>query len=168
MREKQFKLSRKERDELERRYKQERDRRVAERIQCIILLHDGKNAKQVAEILMVSVKTIKRWIKIFVKYGVEGLGMLKYENSGAVCGLSLEQQEQLEKYLNEQVRSSAKEVMDYIEKAFGIKYSESGVLKLLKRLKYSYSYKKPVVVPSKADPEKQAVFLELYQEKKSA
>lgn len=90
----------------------------------------------------------------------------EYENSGAVCGLSREQQEQLEKYLNEQVRSSAKEIMDYIEKAFGIKYSESGVLKLLKRLKYSY--KKPVVVPSKADPEKQAAFLELYQEKKRA
>lgn len=84
MREKQFKLSRKERDELERRYKQERDKRVAERIQCIILLHDGKNAKQVAEILMVSVKTIKRWVKIFVKYGIEELCKLNYENTRIV------------------------------------------------------------------------------------
>lgn len=56
MREKKFKLRRKERDELERRYKQERDKRVAQRIHCIILLHDGKNAKQVAKILMVSKK----------------------------------------------------------------------------------------------------------------
>lgn len=163
MRKKLFNLSRKERDELERRYKQERDRRVAERIQCIILLHDGKNAKEVAETLLVSKKTIKRWIKAFVKFGIEGLCKLKHGESGAELRLNGEQVERLEKHLQEQIRST-KEVMDYIEKEFGIKYSESGVFKLLKRL--GYSYKKPQVVPAKADPEKQAAFVELYKEKK--
>lgn len=157
MREKQFELSRKQRAELERRYKQQRDRRVAERIQCIFLLHGGHNALRVAKMLMVSSKTIKRWIRIFVNFGIEGLCTLKYENSGAVCGITDVQQNQLEKYLDEQIRCSAKEVMDYIEKEFGIKYTESGVLKLLKRM--NYTYKKPAVVPSRADVKEQEAFV---------
>lgn len=155
MREKQFELSRKQRAELERRYKQQRDRRVAERIQCIFLLHGGHNALRVAKMLMVSSKTIKRWIRIFVNFGIEGLCTLKYENSGAVCGITDVQQNQLEKYLDEQIR---------IEKEFGIKYTESGVLKLLKRM--NYTYKKPAVVPSRADVKEQEAFVRLYEGKK--
>lgn len=166
MREKQFKLSRKEREELERRYKQEKDKRVAQRIQCIILLHDGKNAKEVAKILMVSKKTVKRWIKMFVRYGLEGLCSLNYDKSGLDCELSEQQLEELERYLSSEVRSSAKEVMNYIEREFGQKYSESGVVNLLKRL--GYRYKKPAVIPSKADREKQEAFLELYFQKKES
>lgn len=157
MREKQFELSRKQRAELERRYKQQRDRRVAERIQCIFLLHGGHNALRVAKMLMVSSKTIKRWIRIFVNFGIEGLCTLKYENSGAVCGITDVQQNQLEKYLDEQIRCS-------IEKEFGIKYTESGVLKLLKRM--NYTYKKPAVVPSRADVKEQEAFVRLYEGKK--
>jgi transposase len=164
MREKQFKLERKEVMELERRYKQERDKRVAQRLQCIILLHNGKSAKEAAKILMVSKKTVKRWIKVFVRYGLEGLCSLNYNDSGLKCELSPKQLEELEKYLSEHVRSSAKEVMGYIEREFGIKYSENGVVKLLKRL--GYRYKKPAVIPSKASKEKQIAFLEVYEEKK--
>lgn len=166
MREKQFKLNRQQRDELERRYKQERDRRVAERLQCLILLHDGKSASEVGAILFISPKTVKRWIKVFVTYGLEGLCTLKYENSGRASGLSPEQQKEVEKYLDEQVPGSAKEVMAYLQQRFNLSYSESGVVKLLKRL--NYSYKKPSVIPAKADAEQQAAFVALYTEKKRA
>ena len=165
MRPKQFKLTRREQNELERRYKQERDKRAAERIQCILLLDEGRNAAETAAILRVSVKTIKRWIKIFATYGIEGLCKLNYENSGKRCELSVDEQDELEKYLQSQLCGSAKEVMDYIEREFGVKYSESGVLKLLKRM--DYSYKKPAVIPSKADLEQQSAFVELYEKKKS-
>lgn len=166
MREKQFKLSRQQRDELEKRYKQERDRRIAERLQCLILLHDGKNAREVGTILLISQKTIKRWIKVFIHYGLEGLCTLKYENSGKTGGLSPAQQKELEQYLDEQIPGSAKEVMAYLQKQFNLSYSESGVVKLLKRL--NYSYKKPSVLPAKADADQQAAFVALYGEKKGA
>jgi transposase len=164
MREPQFKLSRQQRDELEKRYKQERSRRVADRLHCLILLHDGKNAREVAALLFISQKTVKRWLKVFVNYGLEGLCRLQYENSGKTSDLSPAQQKELEQYLDEQIPGSAKEVMAYLQKQFKLSYSESGVVKLLKRL--NYRYKKPLVLPAKADAEQQATFVAVYGEKK--
>jgi len=164
MREKLFTLSRKERDALERRYKQTRDHRVAARLQCILLLHDGYNRKQVAQILRVSEKTVKRWVKSFVQLGLEQFATLHYDQSGVDCALSVEQQAQVESHLQARGCCSSKEVMDYIQQTFGLSYSESGVRKLLRR--WDYCYKKPAVIPAQADREQQAGFLALYQEKK--
>lgn len=163
MTEKIFKLSHKERKKLQRLYKQERDRLVSQRVQAILLLDSGKSAKEVAQILLVSPKTIKRWIKIYATLGWQALVTLKHNEKGVQARLNLEQLAKLEQHLDAEVASSAKEVMAYIEKEFGVTYSESGVTKLLKKL--AYSYKKPALVPAKADFAKQQAFVELYQEK---
>lgn len=164
MRKKLFNLSKKEREELENKYREERDKRIAQRILCILLLHGGKSAKEVAIVLMVRVKTIKRWIKIFTKFGIHGLCTLNYKNNGAVCELNNAQIEELKTFLNSEIRSSTKEVMSYIEKTFGVKYTENGVLRLLRRL--GYRYRKPAIIPAKADYEKQAEFIARYEEKR--
>ena len=41
-----------------------------------------------------------------------------------------------------------------VEKQFGVSYTDSAIVELLKRL--DYRFKQPDVLPSKADPEKQA------------
>jgi transposase len=93
-REKLLTLSRKERDAGERRYQQTRDHRGAARLQCLRLLHDGDNRKQVAQMLRAREKTVKRWVKRVVPWGVEPLATFPYDQSGVHCELSAEQQAQ--------------------------------------------------------------------------
>jgi hypothetical protein len=60
---------------------------------------------------------------------------------------------------------SAKEVAHWVEQHFGVRYGESGMTALLHRL--GYVYKKPKLVPGKADPAAQEAFLETYEELKA-
>ena len=62
MREKLFTLTRSQRDDLWRRYKQTTERRVAERLHAILLLDEGRSASDVSAILHLHPKTLKRWI----------------------------------------------------------------------------------------------------------
>ena len=55
----------------------------------------------------------------------------------------------------------AKCVTDYIWKTFGERYSVREATKLLKRL--GYVYKKPKIIPGKANPEAQKEFFEYYE-----
>lgn len=160
MRAKLFDLTKEQRQEFRQRYRQERERRIADRIQCILLLDAGHNKKDVAHILMVSPRAVKRWVKKYVEQGIEGLCQLSYDNCGRISRLDTAETEHLVSWLDEQGICSAKEVMHYIEQTFPKQYSQSGVEKLLNRL--GYSYKKPAVVPAKADPLKQADFVEQY------
>jgi transposase len=160
MRAKLFDLTKQQRQELRHRYRQETNRRIADRIQCLLLLDEGYNKPEVARILMVSEKTVKRWIQKYVRQGIEGLCHLSYDQNGRVEQLSAAEIEHLSRWLDEQGICSAKEVIAYIQKTFAKEYSVSGIQKLLKRL--DYSYKKPAVVPSKADPVEQETFIKRY------
>jgi transposase len=66
-------LSKTELKDLQREYKQERDRRIAERIHCVILYAQGNDLKAVRKLLFVGIKTLKKWVKIFVAEGLAGL-----------------------------------------------------------------------------------------------
>ncbi len=78
MREKLFTLTRSQRDDLWRRYKQTSDRRIAERLHAILLLDEGRSGSDVSAILHLHPKTFKRWVKIFAATGVEGLCTFNY------------------------------------------------------------------------------------------
>ena len=73
MREKLFSLSRTQREDMWRRFKQTDDRRVAERLHAILLLDSGQNAEAVSRILHTPPKTLKRWIKAFASGGEAAL-----------------------------------------------------------------------------------------------
>lgn len=161
MREKLFSLTRSQRDTLERRYKQTNERRIAERIQAILLLDANHKREQTARILHVSAKTITRWVKLFVRSDLDTFCTL--QSGGNDAALSEAQQQQLSAWLDQQVRST-KEAIAWVEQTFEISYTESGMRKLLQRL--DYRYKKPAQVPAKADPDAQAAWLESYAEKR--
>jgi transposase len=163
MREPQFTLSRNQRDELERRYKQTRERRISERMQAILLLDAGHNREQTARILQVSPKTITRWVRIFVHAGLETLCTLPEGNTDAA--LTAEQQAQFRVWLDAAVRTT-KEAIAWVATTFAVDYSESGMRKLLQRLEYRY--KKPAVIPAKADPAAQAAWRTSYAEKRGS
>ncbi len=161
MRDKLFTLSHKQRDDLERRYKHTSERRISERIQAILLLDAGHNREQVARILHVNPKTITRWVQIFVRYGIDTLSTL--HSGGNEPNLTQAEQQQLILWLDAGVRTT-KEAIAWVEQQFDLQYSESGMLKLLKRL--DYRYKQPAQIPSKADPEAQATWLRRYAAKR--
>jgi transposase len=163
MREKLFSLSRSQREDMWRRFKQTDDRRIAERLHAILLLDSGQNAQSVSTILHVNPKTLKRWIAIFVAGGEEALMTLNY--AGGDGNLTKEQFEQLATWLDADIRSTA-EAIAWIEQQFGVAYSNSGMVKLLKRL--DYRYKQPSLLPAKADPEAQAAWVKTYTAKKGA
>jgi transposase len=161
MRDKLFALTRSQRENLWRRYKQTSDRRTAERLHAILLLDEGRSAHDVSAILHLHPKTLKRWVCIFASTGVEALCTFNYV--GNTPWLSDAQIQQFTAWLDERVRST-KEAIAWVEEQFGMDYTESGMLKLLKRL--DYRYKKPAQVPSKADLDAQAAWLERYVEKR--
>jgi len=80
MREKLFSLTRSQRDDLKRRYKQTAERRISERLQAILLLDAGHNREQVARILHVNPKTITRWVQRSATAGGDALCALPSGN----------------------------------------------------------------------------------------
>jgi len=144
-----------------RRFKQTDDRRVAERLHAILLLDAGQNAQGVSTILHIHPNKLKRWVKTFVAGGEEALTTLNYV--AAEGNLSAAQQQQFRAWLDAEVRSTA-EAIAWVEEHFGASYTDSGMVKLLKRL--DYRFKQPDVLPSKADPQKQAEWIETYTGKR--
>lgn len=161
MRQKLFALSRSQREDMWRRFKQTDDHRVAERLHAILLLDSGQNADAVSSILHIHPKTLKRWIKAFASGGEDALLSLKYV--GGDDWMTDEQQQQFTTWLDSDVRSTA-EAITWVEQQFGLSYSDSGMRKLLKRL--DYRYKQPAVLPAKANPEAQAAWVDTYTAKK--
>jgi transposase len=161
MRDKLFTLSRTQREDMWRRFKQTDDRRLAERLHAILLLDSDLNAASVSTILHVHPKTLKRWIKAFVAGGEDALTTLHYAGCDGL--LTDQQQQQFTTWLDAEVRSTA-EAIAWVEKTFGFSYTDSGMRKLLKRL--DYRYKQPSVLPAKADPKAQAMWVETYTAKR--
>ncbi len=54
-------------------YKKEKNPRVKERLQAIILLSEGRSTKEVAGILKRSIRSVERWIKSWNEGGYEKL-----------------------------------------------------------------------------------------------
>src|ERR1051325_10596555 len=119
MREKLFTLTRKQRDDMQRRSKQTNARRIADRIQAILLLDGGRNTGDVAEILHVTPKTIKRWVKTFAQHGLDELCTLTYD--GPEAALTKEHLGRFEAWLDDEVRTT-KEAIAWVEAEFSFSY----------------------------------------------
>ncbi len=63
----------------------------------------------------------------------------------------------LDQHLHKNLYLTAKESAHYIEQSRDVCYSESGITPLLCRM--DYVYKKPKLVPGKADAEQQRAFV---------
>src|SRR5436309_2377506 len=100
MRDKLFTLTRSQREDFWRRYKQTTERRIAERLHAILLLDEGRSARDVCVILHLHLKTLKRWVRIFATSGVEDLCTFNY--IGNTSWLSAAQIQQLTAWLDVQ------------------------------------------------------------------
>jgi transposase len=148
-------LTQNAKDILKARHRQERDKRLCDRIKSILLLDDGWSCAQVAYALLLDEDTIRRYRKTYLEGGKEALLNLNY--TGKACRLNQEQLDQLKTYVSKEIPSSAEQVVNFIKKHFAIRYTLSAVISLLHRL--NFEYKKPQLVPGKANAEDQALFL---------
>jgi transposase len=107
-------------------------------------------------------ETIRNYLK---RYRTGKLNALLNDNYKEYSGkLSKLETGQLDAPLNENTYLRIQDIVSYSAKQFKAKYSISGMTGLPNRL--NYAYKKPKLVPGKADAKAQEEFVEVYKELK--
>jgi transposase len=140
-----------------------KDKKAADRIKAIYLLGTGWTQEEVCEILMLDEGTLRHYVKRYRTGGIKNLISNHY--LGGQGKLTKDEELLLDQHLELTLYLDAKTIADYIWKTFGKKYSVRGVTELLKRL--GYVYKKPKIIPGKANAEAQKEFLQQYEELKN-
>jgi len=148
--------------ELRLAHKTIRDKKLADRIKAVISLNAGFEYREVAQILLLDEVTLRRYVQKFTTKGIDGLLEMRY--AGGIGKLTSDQEMRLKRYFKTHTALTALAVVSHLAKRYGVKYSVIGVTKLLHRL--GFVYKKPKVVPGKADRLRQEEFLKRYQEVK--
>jgi transposase len=148
--------------ELRAAHRRTRDKREADRIKAVVLLASGWRAEDVADALLIDANSVRNHFKTYQANGLSGLAHLAYR--GSECALSESALNALDVHVQENLYLSAKDVAAWVEAEFGIVYTVSGMTALLGRL--GFVYKKPKLVPGKANPEAQEAHLAKYEELK--
>lgn len=152
-------LTRAKIDKLRIEHRRCKDKRLAYRINAIVLLASGWNYRQVSEALLIDEDTLRNYVTRFNDGGLKQLLTDHYQgNEGKLTDSELME---LDKHLSEYVYQRAEQIIAYINETFDVDYTVPGVTALLHRLEYSY--KKPKRVPGKADEQRQKEFLKKYR-----
>lgn len=131
----------------------------AYRINAVLLLGTGWTQSEVSEALLLDEDTLRRLVQKYRKDGIAALISNSYK--GGMVKISLKQQRLLSRHLEEKLYQRTRDIIAYVKREYGVTYSVNGMNHLLHRL--GFAYKKPKVVPGKADPAKQAAFLKKYR-----
>jgi transposase len=154
-------LNDQERTQLKIQHKQERDGRVRDRIKAVLLYDKGWSSQQIAEALFISDQAVRNHID---DYKISS--KLNPESGGSNEKLSQKQSEQLVVHLREHTYLYVKDIIAYVQATFGIIYTVPGMRTWLQR--HEFSYKKPAVVPGKANKEQQQEWLAAYEKLRQA
>lgn len=149
-------LSHSERNKLKALHKQERDKRICYRINAVLLYDKGWTHSQIADALLLSDETVRQHIKDY-----QVTQKLKPENGGSSSRLDVQQTETLIQHLQGHTYLFAKEIVAYVKTTFGIHYTVPGMTAWLQL--HSFSYKKPAVVPGKANRTAQEQWIKEYE-----
>ena len=145
-------LTNEERVSLLRQHKKERDKRICDRIKAVLLRDSGWSWMQIAQALLLSEEVLRKHLKEY-----QASKKLKPENGGSKENLSFEQSQKLIEHLQTHTYLYTKDIAAYVEAAYRIKYSISGMCYWLRR--NHFSYKKPSLVPGKANKEIQEAWI---------
>ena len=134
--------------------------RVTRRANALLLLDKGWNCERVAEALFMDDDTIRYWHELWTQRGFAWLDEFGYK--GRACEMTVLQQKALAIWIEQTLPRTTVAVGEWIEATYGISYTRSAIIKLLKRL--GMEYRKPKAVPKKLDPAKQAAFIKAYDD----
>ncbi|MBP9842323.1 MAG: IS630 family transposase [Simkaniaceae bacterium] len=149
-------LSDQERDTLRAQHKQERDKRIADRIKAVLLYDRGWSPQQIAVALFISDQAVRDHIEDY-----KASKKLAPESGGSKEKLSKEQSEQIDAHLRTHTYLYVKDIIAYVQATFGVIYTVPGMRTWLQR--HGFSYKKPATVPGKASKEQQEEWLAAYE-----
>lgn len=149
--------------ELKAEHRVEDHARYADRIKAILLLDAGLSSAKVAEYLLLDEKTVRNYRRMYDEGGIEELCTDEY--SGSKSLLTEVQLDELEKELRGKIYLTTAAVVGYVKSQFGVSYSLRGMTSLMHRI--GFSYKKPRVIPGKANAQAQTEFLADLEELKS-
>lgn len=149
-------LSTEERENLRAQHKKERDKRICYRINAVLLADMGWSNQQIAEALLLSDESIRQHIQDY-----QEIRKIKPENGGSISKLNAQQTEALFKHLQEHTYLYSKDIVTYVKATFGIEYTVPGITAWLKS--HGFSYKKPAVVPGKANWATQEQWIKEYE-----
>jgi transposase len=153
-------LTPEEREELKAQHRLERDKRICDRIKAMLLSDKGWSYQEIAEALLLSEGAVKQHIEEYLESQ-----KLKPENGGSSGKLNEEQARNLIEHLHKHTYLYTKDIVAYVEERFEIKYSIPGMTSWLHA--HGFSYKKPAVVPGKADKNAQEQWLKEYEKLKA-
>lgn len=162
MEEKSIFLSESKKHELISYHRNLKNKRIADRIKCLLMLNNGLTPEEISIHLLISIKSINRYKETYNKKGIKGVLNLEYKTYTGK--LTAKQEEEIKKDIRNNMFTTSKAIAKHIETCYGIKYTEGGLVITLHRL--GFVYKKLKQVPAKADEEKQKAFVSLYNELK--
>lgn len=152
-------LSDAERAQLIVQHRQERDKRICDRIKAVLLYDKGWSIPSIAEALLLSEDAVRDHIAEYRDFK-----KLKPENGGSAQKLSTEHSNELVTHLCSHTYLYIKDIIAYVKSTWSVTYSVPGMRNWLQR--YSFSYKKPALVPGKADGQQQRDWMARYEKLK--
>ena len=120
-------------EELEERYRKERDPRVKERLLAILLLYDGKNIYEVSEIIRRSERRVKEWLKRWNRQCYEGI-MPETRKRSRKPKISSEEWDKILREIEGRAMT-LKKVTVYVKRTRGVEYAYKTVWTILRRKK---------------------------------
>ena len=121
------------------------------RIRTVLLYDKEMSREDIKEILLLDLQTIRRYINDFQLHRMDSIDFddRRKSKSGNKKTISPKEEEEVKKFVKDNLIEESKEVQKYIKDKFNIEYKESTVLKLLHDL--GFVYKKVVTIPQKAN-----------------
>jgi len=153
-----FRLEKHELVELRRAHRRVLNVREAYRINAVILLGNGRTAADVADALLIDPDTARTYFKRYKKGGLDSL--LRMNHVGSEALLDDVRLDVLDTHLQKHLHLTAESVARWVKERWGVCYTPNGMAAVLRRL--GYVYKKPKLVPGKADAAAQEEFIEKY------
>ena len=148
-------LSDSEKKDLESRHKKERDKRVADRMKAVLLKSEKWTDKNIAIALRTHEDTVRTHLDDWCREK-----KLQGESGGSAGKLNHEMSRLLEKELEKNTYVKVSDICAYVYKTFSIGYTVSGMTKWLRQ--HNFSYKKPKLMPAKANIQEQENFVQIY------
>ena len=135
------------------------------RYQAVYLHMIGKTIKEIAVTIGRCEPTVSQYIHTYYEKGIEGLAPTK--QSGRPSRLTKKQRSALQRVITKETPHdvgfehvynwTADLAIQWVEKAFGITFTNSGMLKIFHQMGLSYT--RPTYTLAKANPQKQKAFV---------
>jgi transposase len=156
---KPIQLEAQQRQALQRRRHETRDKRLYERLSAVLWIADGTTRFEVADLLGRSVPQLAELLRLFRNGGLDALCTLHHR--GDPGKLSAAQVERLKQEISTGRFRSSEQVRVWLEEAFGVRYTPGGIKGLLRRV--GASYHKVTGFLWNADPDMQREFVAHYE-----